>query len=362
MLKKIVLAALTFLVIVFLIFLYLSPGTTTPITDATGKVIPRSIAVEEQPVIEGMKQNLIIRGEDSSNPVLLFVHGGPGMSTVPFLKNEFRGMEKLFTICYWEQRGAGRSYSKDIAPEIMTLDQLLKDGEAVSRYLMEKLHQKKIYIMGHSWGSFLSSFLINRHPELYHAYIGVGQVANTYLSEQKSYQFLVAEAARRNDKEVMEVLQNLKMPLRNASGKEWYDYFMVQRKIVFKYGGARYGAERKISDMVKAVATCREYRIIDKFNYRAGITFSMLHLGSYLLALNPAELLTRQAIPVYIFQGIHDRQTDFEVAKDYFDHLEAPVKKFYAFEHSAHAPHQEEYAAFEKIIQTDVLGKTPLHL
>lgn len=354
-LKRIAVALLGLLATAFLVLLYMSPGTTSPIVDTSGHTMPNSIAIEEQPVIGGIEQNLIIRGENINNPVLLFVHGGPGMSTFSFIKDQFKGMEKLFTICYWEQRGAGRSYSGKIPPESMTLDQLIKDGEEVSRYLMKKFHKEKIYILGHSWGSFLASFIIHEHPELYHAYIGIGQVANTFLSEQKSYQFILAEAKRRHDQKVVDQLQKLKMPAPEASGQAWYDYFLVQRKIVFKYGGARYGTERKISDMIKSVITCREYRITDKINYRTGITFSMLHLCTYLITKNPATLLTEQKIPVYLFQGIADRQTDFEVAKDYFNHLKAPLKKFYAFEHSAHVPHQEEYDAFEKIIRTDVL-------
>jgi pimeloyl-ACP methyl ester carboxylesterase len=356
-LKRLAIGLLSLLIIAFLLFLYISPGTTPPIVDADGHTKPNSIAIVEQPVIGGVAQNLVIRGEHINNPVLLFVHGGPGMSTLAFIKDQFKGMEKLFTICYWEQRGAGRSYSGNIPPESMTLDQLINDGAEVSRYLLKKFNKQKIYIMGHSWGSLLASFMIHEHPELYEAYMGIGQVANTFLSEQKTHQFLMEEAQRRHDQKTADQLQQLKMPAPEASGRDWYDYFMVQRKIVFKYGGARYGTERKVSDMAKSVILCREYRMADKINYRAGITFSMLHLVTYLMTKNPATLLTEQKIPVYIFQGIHDRQTDFEVAKDYFDQLKAPLKKFYAFEHSAHAPHQEEYAAFEKIIRTDVLGK-----
>lgn len=340
---------------VFLILLSLSPGTTTPITDSNGKVLPNSIATIEQPVIGGVKQTLIIRGENINNPVLLFVHGGPGMSTFPFIKEQFKGIEKLFTICYWEQRGAGRSYSKHIPSESMTLDQLIKDGAEISHYLTNKFHQPKIYILGHSWGSFLASFVIHKHPELYYAYIGIGQVANTLLSEQQSYQFVAAEAKKRNDKKALAILQRLKLPEPAASSQEWYDYFMIERKLVYQYGGARYGTERKISDMAKSVIACREYTIADKLTYRTGITYSMLHLCKYMIHLNPDSLLTEQQIPVYIFQGLHDRQTDFLIARNYFNHLKAPLKKFYAFEHSAHAPHQEEYEIFKQIIERDIL-------
>ena len=341
----------------YIVLLYLSPGKTSPIVDAGGQVIPNSVAVIEKPTIGGIAQTLIIRGENIQNPVLLFVHGGPGISTFPFIKNAFKGMEKLFTICYWEQRGAGKSYSSHISSESMTLDQLVQDGTEVSQYLMQKFHKQKIYILGHSWGTFLGSFMINKHPELYYAYIGIGQVGNTIVSEQKSYEFAVAEARRRNDEKALKQLQQLKMPAADAGSDEWYNYIMPERKNVFKFGGARYGTNRKISDLAKPLILCREYTISDKIYYQAGVTFSFLHLWKYMLQGKTLNItLPEQHIPVYIFQGIHDHQTDFAVAKDYFDHLKAPVKKFYAFEHSAHSPHVEEYDAFEKIIRTDVLG------
>ncbi|WP_315821454.1 alpha/beta hydrolase [Paraflavitalea speifideaquila] len=238
----------------------------------------------------------------------------------------------------------------------MTLDQFTADGVEVSRYLLQKFNQQKIYVLGHSWGSYLASFMIHEHPELYHAYLGIGQVANTPLSEQRGYEFVVGEAKKRNDQEALKKLVTLKTPTQASSNQEWYDYLWIERQLVFQYGGARYGVDRKISDLVKPLLNCREYSIADKLNYQPGIKFSTLHLWKEMVIKNPASLLTEQQIPVYIFQGKHDHQTDFGVAKDYFDQLKAPVKKFYAFEQSAHVPHLEEYDSFIKIIQTDVLG------
>lgn len=110
-LNRLILVVLGVIIIPLVIVFYLSPGKTSPITDASGNELPNSIAVIENPEINGVKQSLIIRGENKNNPVLLFVHGGPGMTTFPFIKEPFKGMEKLFTICYWDQRGAGKSYA-----------------------------------------------------------------------------------------------------------------------------------------------------------------------------------------------------------------------------------------------------------
>ncbi|MRG44090.1 alpha/beta fold hydrolase [Chitinophaga sp. SYP-B3965] len=349
--KIIALGILLLVVIAFSVFWYFSPGTTSSIAGAN------SIAVIEEPVIGNVKQSLIIRGKNVDNPVLLFVHGGPGMSTFPFMKEQFKGLEDLFTICYWEQRGAGKSYSKEIPPESMTLDQLTSDGVEVSRYLKKKFGKEKIYVMGHSWGSLLASFMIHDHPELYHAYIGIGQIADQYLSEQRSYAFVLAEARKRNDQQALDELKKLKLPAPTASGQEWFDYFWIQRKMVLRFGGGRYGVARKNSDLYKPIFICKEYTMADKIYYQTGLTFSLVHLCHYMIIKNPASLLTEQKVPVYIMQGRHDQQTNFDVAKDYFDHLQAPLKKFYAFEHSAHLPHLEEFDTFRKILREDVIGE-----
>jgi hypothetical protein len=103
------------IVLIALIFLFIvSPGTTSPINDSNGNRLPNSIAVIEKPIIGGVPQGMIIRGENIKNPVLLYVHGGPGAPSFPIVKNELRKLEKIFTICYWEQRGAGMSYSGNI--------------------------------------------------------------------------------------------------------------------------------------------------------------------------------------------------------------------------------------------------------
>lgn len=353
--NRLIIVVLGVIIVTLAVLLYISPGKTSPITDASGNEIPNSIAIIEQPEINGVKQSLIIRGENKNNPVLLFVHGGPGMPTFPYTKEPFKGMEKLFTICYWDQRGAGKSYTGDIPDSSMTLDQLTEDGAAVSRFLISKFNKQKIYLLGHSWGSFLGSFIIHKHPELFSAYIGIGQVANTWPSEQRSYAFVLEEAKKRNADGMVKELEALKLPLADAPTQAWYDYLMVERKNVFLLGGARYGVKRKISDLAKLIIVCKEYTIADKINYEPGLSFSMHHLWKYMMTNNLNKVLPEQYVPVYIFQGMHDHQTDYGIAKDYFNVLKAPTKRFYSFQHSAHSPHLEEYAAFEKIIKNDIL-------
>ena len=341
-----------------LIFLLvISPAKTSPVVGLNGKILTNSVSTIEKPIIGGIPQGMIIRGENIGNPVLLYVHGGPGGPAYPLCGNDLKKLEKLFTICYWEQRGSGLSYSKNISVASMNLNQLVEDAADCTRYLIKKFDKQKIFILGHSWGSLLGAFTIQKYPELFYAFLGVGQIGDTYLSELESYEFVVNEARIRNNKRALKKLGKLKVPGREAGGRDWYDYFIKQRKYVFKYGGARYGEKRTYSEAIMAVFFCREYTIQDKLNYPAGLRFSQICLDSYMLNDDPDKLVIEQKIPVYIFQGLHDHQTSYTVAKSYFDKLKAPIKKFYTFPYSAHSPHIEEYDAFEKIVKEDILSK-----
>ena len=149
-----------------------SPGEAVPITDSNGETISGSISTIEKVMLGGQEQYLIIRAVDSTKPVMLFLHGGPGSPEYAFMNNTNRAIENDLVMVYWEQRGAGKSYSKDIPIESMNLSQFISDTRELSELLALRFKQDKIYIMGHSWGSFLGILTAYEHPELFHAYLG----------------------------------------------------------------------------------------------------------------------------------------------------------------------------------------------
>jgi pimeloyl-ACP methyl ester carboxylesterase len=183
------------ILILLLIIRINSTGVEEPFLDENGKVLPNSIAVIEQPVMNGVVQRLVIRGKDVSKPVLLRVHGGPGSTYVPpFFQLAGNDMEDLVVVCYWDQRGSGPAYTPDIPDSTLTLPQIVDDGLEVAAYLKNKFNKDKIYIEGASWGTTVSAFMVQKKPELFHAYIGIGQMANQSLSEQMSWDFAMEKS------------------------------------------------------------------------------------------------------------------------------------------------------------------------
>ncbi|MDF2877884.1 MAG: hypothetical protein K0S30_980, partial [Clostridia bacterium] len=167
------LAILVCFVVLACIILPPSRGTVVPFLNKDGKKLANSISEKVSIEINGVGQGMFIKGKDITKPVLLLVHGGPGMSDY-FLAEEYpTGIENEFVVCYWEQRGTGISYNSDIAPETMTTEQFISDIIEVTNYLRNRFGQDKIYLMGHSWGTYLSVKTVAKSPELFHAYIAM---------------------------------------------------------------------------------------------------------------------------------------------------------------------------------------------
>jgi pimeloyl-ACP methyl ester carboxylesterase len=214
-----------------------SPGKADPIKDADGNLIEGSISEITKLNLGGLNQYLIIRGVDKSNPVILFLHGGPGSPEVSFMKHFNRDIENNYVMVYWEQRGAGKSFSKNISPESMTLEQMISDTRELSEYLIKRFGQEKIFLMGHSWGSFLGILTAYKHPELYYAYFGIGQVADQYKAEKVSFEWVKVQAELKNDKSAISALSKLNFPDSTATAKVWIDFLMQERRYVSRFGG-----------------------------------------------------------------------------------------------------------------------------
>ena len=173
-----------------------SPGRPDPVRDDAG-LVPAAVNEKIWVEINGVEQGMFLRGRDPGTPVLLFVHGGPGMPEYFLDRTRPTGLEQVFTVCWWEQRGAGLSYRAARAPAPITVEQLVDDTLAVADYLRHRFDVPKIYLMGHSWGSFVGIQAVARAPQRYHAYIGVGQLCRQLASEAEAYAYLAEEFPRR---------------------------------------------------------------------------------------------------------------------------------------------------------------------
>jgi len=327
-----------------------SPGKADPIVDNNGKLIPGSISTIEKIKLGGIEQYLIIRGADSTKPVMLYLHGGPGSPEISFLKETNTGLEKDFVMVYWEQRGAGKSYSSDIPAESMNLSQLISDTHELSEILSKRFKKQKIYLMGHSWGTLLGILTAYKYPELYHAYFGIGQVCFQYKGERIAFDWVKNQANKVDNTDAVKALSLLSFPDSTASVESWKKYIMVERNWVSRLGGGITHNMTGFWPVVKLVLAANEYTFKEKMNYMPGSLYSLEHLWPEVINKNLMTEIDSMQIPVYIFQGKYDYQTPTVLAKDFYNQLKAPKKEFFTFENSAHSPNMEEVDKFNSIV------------
>ena len=347
---SLVLAGILMLVAVLLAWSY--PGKPKPFVDQNGDPLAGAIAEKLYLKINGVEQGMFIKGKDVNNPVLLYLHGG-----MPdyFLTEKYpTGLEDDFTVVWWEQRGSGMSYSPDIPPETMTREQMIADTLALTNYLRQRFGQEKIYLMGHSGGTFIGIQAAARAPALYHAYIGVAQMANQHKSEKLAYDYMLAQfKANGNTKMVRKLTA---APVTMAGGVP-DAYRALRDPAMHSLGiGTTHDMHSVITGIFLPSWQSHEYTLGEKIDlWRGKATSGIASLWDEMLATDLSEQVTAFQLPVYFFSGIYDYTCNYSLAKDYFEKLQAPVKGFYTFSHSAHSPIFEEADRVRKILQEDVL-------
>ena len=351
MLTIISILLICFLILVVVLLLY-SPGKPAPFLDKSGQPLTGSISEKIHVRINGVDQGMFIKGKDITKPVLLYLHGG-----LPdyFLSGRYpTGLEDHFIVIWWEQRGSGLSYSADIPPETMTLEQMLSDVLEVTNYLRRRFGKEKIYLMGHSGGTFIGIQAAARAPEMYYAYIGVAQMSNQLKSEIQTYQYMLEEFKKKGNQKMVKKLEAAPVTITGGTPDA---YRALRDEAMHSLGiGTTRDMKSVITGLFLPSLLCREYTLSEKINLwrgksRAGISI----LWDTMLTTDLSKQLPVLDLPVYFFEGIYDYTCSYTEAKSYFENLQAPLKGFYTFDRSAHSPLFEEPKKMQYILKEDVL-------
>ena len=307
--------------------------------------------------VNGLPQGMFITGRNSDGPVLLFLHGGPGMPEYWLTRRYPIGLERHFIVAWWEQRGAGLSYRRGIPAETMTLEQFVADTLEVTDYLRRRFGRDRIYLMGHSWGSYVGIQVAAREPARFHAYIGVAQISHQIRSERLSHEYLLERYRERGDRGMVRRLENVPLPL-TVPLPAAYD--AVRDKAMHQLG---VGTTRDMRSVVRGLFLPSwrfpEYTLREKLGLWRGKRFSRRStLWDQMLATDLTSQVTHLDIPAYFLHGIHDRTVSYALARSYAASLAAPLVGFYSFDASAHSPMFEEPDRTLRILAEDVLGNT----
>lgn len=344
------------LLIITVTLLLLSTGKLEPFKDKNGKPLEGSISEKIFVMIGGVKQGMFIKSKNHGNPVLLYLHGG--LPDYFLSKNHPTKLEDYFTVVWWEQRGSGLSYSASIPADSMLLDQFISDTKELTNYLRTRFEKEKIYLMGRSGGTFIGIHAAATAPELYHAYIGVGQMSDHLKSEKLAYKYILKKYREAGDRKMVRKLEA--SPVTNVIP---HGYLKLRDQAMHSLG---IGTTRDMNSIINGVfipsLMCREYTLKEKINLWLGKAKAGVHpLWNTILATDFTQQLNEISIPVYFFHGIYDYTVSYPLAKKYFEALHAPLKGFYTFNNSAHSPIFEEPGKVGRIIENDILNhKTSL--
>ncbi len=306
---------------------------------------------QEKIIIGYTKQWISISGQNNDNPLLLILHGGPGEPLSSKMLHELLpDLEKYFVLVNWHQRNAGRSYNFTFSFKNLTVDQLVSDAIELSRHLLERFSRKRLLLLGGSWGSFLGISTIAKAPELYYAFVGIGQVVHQEEGEKISYDYILQKAIASNDEKTLKTLKRIGRP--PYSSKKHILSLIKQRKLLHQYGGAIYN----YSNFERASRiSSKDYNIIDKLRILLGNYFSEKYLGHSFRKIDLGKECDNLDIPIFFIQGKHDWQTPTVLVKQYFKSLEARQKELFIFEKSGHLPAFEEPQKFTQVIRERVL-------
>ncbi len=311
--------------------------------------------IDEASYVEvgGIQQWITIRGENRNNPVLLFLHGGPGDATNPWGYAAFRSWLKYFTVVQWDQRGAGRTFGRNRAASASTItpDRMVQDGIELSELLRKRLHKDKIVLVGHSWGSVLGFFMVQSRPDLFYAFVGTGQVAAEFSrSSAVAYAAIVERATRDGNSQALTELQDVgPPPFRDGKG------FGVQHK----WANLFERADVFLASTLGFALDAPGYSIGDINDWFDGQGVSGDRLAPCLDELNRKLVGGQLDVPVFVIQGAEDYTTPVSLAKAYVDSLRAPLKGFATIEGAGHFAVFTKQDAFLGELRAKVLPLIP---
>ena len=318
----------------------LTHGRTQPIRDASGQAVPGSVASLEPISLNGVPQWVLVRGRSTRNPVILFLHGGPGMPAMYLAHAWQRPLEDDFVVVQWDRLGAGKSFFGGIPSRYLSVRRLLDDTYELVNVLRGRFQQDRIILVGHSWGSYLGMLAVRERPDLFRAYVGVGQLTGQGRDDSAVARlqeaFIRREAARRD---VPEAAREL-----DARGRE------VAEKWLFRFGGELRGATSWWS-LMRIGLRAPEYTLGDILRVQKGLALYSRGLSYDVPADTLRVNVTVVQVPVFIVAGRYDYNTPSELAERYFAEVRAPKKAFVWFERSAHFPFLEEPQRFAEVMR-----------
>lgn len=348
---------MAFIIIISVVIILVSYIAMKSIAYTPGIHGDHALAKLETVTLGGVGQSILIRSADTRNPILLYLHSGPGSTEMVAFRAAHPNLEKHFTVVTWEQRGTGKSFGSSLRQEDMTMEQMVSDTGELMKYLLERFHQEKLFVVGHSWGTALGLMAAEKYPQYIYAYAGSGQEVKPAEAEKLSYAYTLASAQAAGNAAAVKELKQLNEDypyLTMPENPNWYADLKTERKWLVQFGGEAYQRDN-CSFMITPALGLSEYTLNDFIRFAKGSEFSLKALWPEVMKLDFKQTLQKINVPVFFLQGRHDQNTPSALLLDYYAILDAPEKELIWFENSGHHPMYEEPEKYDEILITKLL-------
>lgn len=335
------------------------PTRTPPVLDVAGKEIPGSIAELTRVTLGGQEQAIMIRARSADLPVLLYLSGGPGQSDLPYVRVLFEDLTEHFVVVGWDQRGTGKSYSALDPTSDLTPEQAVADTIELTNYLRQRFDEEKIYLMGESWGTTLGVLAVQQRPDLYHAWIGGGQMVSQRETDRLLYKAVVTMAAQRGDMDLTATMLSYgeppyeDVPYPNATVMSLYpaleEPYTPPQAYVERGTAANLGPYGVLGN---------EYNFVEKVNVLRGLIDMFTVMYPQIQHIDFRQDVPRLEVPVYILDGKKELPARRDLALEWYEMLEAPSKRLYSFDNAGHSVPFEQFEALREILVGTVLPET----
>jgi len=351
--------ALAILLVGALVVAIAIPPSTPPILDADGRPAADALAEIATVRLGGADQRILIRARDPEKPVLLWLSGGPGQTDMALFRAVMDDLTADFVVVNWDQRGTGGSYAAIDPAADMTLDRIVDDTIQLADYLRDRFDEERIYLVGLSWGSTLGVLAAQRAPDRFEAFIGNGQMVSQRETDSRLYDDMLAYADRTADAALRAQMESYGRPP-YADLPYAYAFVMGYYEALEEpyRPSEAYLARGEAAGLDPFGVLGSEYDLVAKVNVLRGLLDMFTIMYPQLQGIDFRTDATRLEVPYYLVDGTSELAARRDLAIEWFELLDAPIKRILSLDGAAHAPALEQYEAFHRFLVETVLPET----
>ncbi|MBB6472100.1 alpha/beta fold hydrolase [Sphaerisporangium rubeum] len=322
------------------------PGRTAPVAGGGGVAELAGVSVN------GHRFGVMIRGADAAAPVLLYVPGPPGGSEIGAMRRHLAGLEQRFVVATWDRRGGGKSFAAFEPTATLTTEDEVRSTVAMAEYLRERFRRDRVYLAAHSGGSMVGVLAVQRRPELFAAYIGIGQAVAPPAADAAQYQDTLAWARATGKAELARRLVELGPPPYGDGYS--YEPMLTSEPKVYAYD---HGPNSEGAGGFAESLGVPEYSLLDQAHVIGGLVDAYDLLYPRMQGIDLRRQVNRLDVPVYFAVGAHEVPVRVRLLSEWSDLLQAPHKETVTFATSGHRPQFEQPAEFVRFAER-VLAET----